>query len=53
MSPRAQGRVGREGMVAMMSGWRLALPDLAIGHELFAAVGTDRVTFRWVIRVRQ
>lgn len=40
-------------MVAMMSGWRLALPDLAIGHELFAAMGTDRVTFRWVIRVRQ
>lgn len=38
-------------MAAMMGGWRDCLPDLVIGHELFAAVGPDKVTFRWVIRV--
>jgi hypothetical protein len=40
-------------MAAMMGGWRDCLPDLAIGHELFQAVGPDKVTFRWVIRVRR
>ncbi|EFJ44378.1 hypothetical protein VOLCADRAFT_106422 [Volvox carteri f. nagariensis] len=43
-------RRGREAMEAMMGGWRDCLPDLAIGHELFAALGFDKVTFRWVIR---
>eukprot|EP00198_Chlamydomonas_reinhardtii_P008486 XP_001697823.1 predicted protein [Chlamydomonas reinhardtii] len=41
---------GRAAMSAMMGGWRDCVPDLAIGHELFVAVGGDRVTFRWVIR---
>ncbi|KXZ52569.1 hypothetical protein GPECTOR_9g613 [Gonium pectorale] len=43
-------RRGREAMRSMMGGWRDCLPDLAIGHELFVAVGADKVTFRWVIR---
>ncbi|PNH09099.1 hypothetical protein TSOC_004310, partial [Tetrabaena socialis] len=41
---------GRAAMAAMMGGWRDCLPDLAIGHELFVAVGSSQVTFRWVIR---
>ncbi|KAG2451833.1 hypothetical protein HYH02_003609 [Chlamydomonas schloesseri] len=41
---------GRAAMSAMMGGWRDCVPDLAIGHELFVAVGSERVTFRWVIR---
>ncbi|GLC40905.1 hypothetical protein PLESTM_001124600 [Pleodorina starrii] len=44
------GKRGRAAMAAMMGGWRDCLPDLAIGHELFVAVGADKVTFRWVIR---
>ncbi|GIL50176.1 hypothetical protein Vafri_6305 [Volvox africanus] len=44
------GRRGREAMAAMMGGWRDCIPDMAIGHELFVAVGNDKVTFRWVIR---
>lgn len=52
MSYLPSSRRGRAAMSAMMGGWRDCVPDLAIGHELFVAVGGDRVTFRWVIRVR-
>lgn len=44
------GKRGVPGMRAMMSGWRDAVPNLVIGHELVGVVGADRVVFRWIIQ---